>query len=75
MTCTKHRFHTYQFFFFSLSSMGILYFCGLEVLTPHVCYEIHESAERREKLLHNWKQRLRTMLDEKPLEFPSYHNR
>lgn len=49
---------------------GILNFCGLKVLEPHISYAVaHLPQEARVGILKNWEKRLETIWDEKPIRY------
>ncbi|NXF09023.1 NQO2 dehydrogenase, partial [Smithornis capensis] len=48
---------------------GIMHFCGLKVLEPHICYAPkHASEEKRKEMLSAWTQRLKTLWKEEPID-------
>ncbi|NXU35301.1 NQO2 dehydrogenase, partial [Drymodes brunneopygia] len=48
---------------------GIMHFCGVKVLEPHICYAPeHVSEEKRKEMLTAWTQRLKTLWKEEPID-------
>ncbi|NWI85573.1 NQO2 dehydrogenase, partial [Pitta sordida] len=48
---------------------GIMHFCGVKVLEPHICYAPqHVSEEKRKEMLSAWTQRLKTLWKEEPID-------
>ncbi|NXF09022.1 NQO2 dehydrogenase, partial [Smithornis capensis] len=48
---------------------GIMHFCGLKVLEPHICYAPENvSVEKRKEMLSAWTQRLKTLWKEEPID-------
>ncbi|XP_066043390.1 ribosyldihydronicotinamide dehydrogenase [quinone]-like isoform X2 [Chamaea fasciata] len=48
---------------------GIMHFCGVKVLEPHICYAPENvSEEKRKEMLTAWTQRLRTLWKEEPID-------
>lgn len=47
---------------------GIMHFCGVKVLAPHICFAPeYVSEEKRKDMLIAWAQRLRTLWKEEPI--------
>uniref|UniRef100_A0A8C2TXC3 N-ribosyldihydronicotinamide:quinone dehydrogenase 2 n=1 Tax=Coturnix japonica TaxID=93934 RepID=A0A8C2TXC3_COTJA len=47
---------------------GIMHFCGVKVLEPHICFAPeHVSEEKRKEMLIAWAQRLKTLWKEEPI--------
>ncbi|KAM4685480.1 ribosyldihydronicotinamide dehydrogenase [quinone] isoform 3-T3 [Amazona ochrocephala] len=47
---------------------GIMHFCGVKVLAPHICFTPeYVSEEKRKDMLIAWAQRLRTLWKEEPI--------
>uniref|UniRef100_A0A674H341 Ribosyldihydronicotinamide dehydrogenase [quinone] n=1 Tax=Taeniopygia guttata TaxID=59729 RepID=A0A674H341_TAEGU len=47
---------------------GIMHFCGVKVLEPHICYAPENvSEEKRKEMLAAWTQRLKTLWKEEPI--------
>ncbi|XP_027583755.2 ribosyldihydronicotinamide dehydrogenase [quinone]-like [Pipra filicauda] len=47
---------------------GIMHFCGVKVLEPHICYAPENvSEEKRKEMLTGWTQRLKTLWKEEPI--------
>ncbi|KAF2980637.1 hypothetical protein EK904_006451 [Melospiza melodia maxima] len=48
---------------------GIMHFCGVKVLEPHICYAPENvSEEKRKEMLAAWSQRLKTLWKEEPID-------
>ncbi|NXR40545.1 NQO2 dehydrogenase, partial [Zosterops hypoxanthus] len=48
---------------------GIMHFCGVKVLEPHICYAPENvSEEKRKEMLTAWTQRLKTLWKEEPID-------
>ncbi|NWU84126.1 NQO2 dehydrogenase, partial [Onychorhynchus coronatus] len=48
---------------------GIMHFCGVKVLEPHICYAPENvSEEKRKEMLTAWTQRLKTLWKEEPIK-------
>ncbi|XP_068054608.1 ribosyldihydronicotinamide dehydrogenase [quinone]-like isoform X1 [Anomalospiza imberbis] len=48
---------------------GIMHFCGVKVLEPHICYAPENvSEEKRKEMLAAWTQRLKTLWKEEPID-------
>ncbi|KAI1243104.1 Ribosyldihydronicotinamide dehydrogenase, partial [Lamprotornis superbus] len=48
---------------------GIMHFCGVKVLEPHICYApASVSEEKRKEMLTAWTQRLKTLWKEEPID-------
>ncbi|XP_059709462.1 ribosyldihydronicotinamide dehydrogenase [quinone]-like isoform X1 [Haemorhous mexicanus] len=48
---------------------GIMHFCGVKVLEPHICYAPESvSEEKRKEMLAAWTQRLKTLWKEEPID-------
>ncbi|NXO84707.1 NQO2 dehydrogenase, partial [Sitta europaea] len=48
---------------------GIMHFCGVKVLEPHICYAPENvSEEKRKEMLTAWTQRLKTLWKEVPID-------
>ncbi|NXG11581.1 NQO2 dehydrogenase, partial [Sakesphorus luctuosus] len=53
---------------FVLFQHGIMHFCGVKVLEPHICYAPeYVSEEKRKEMLTAWTQRLKTLWKEEPI--------
>ncbi|XP_019327592.1 PREDICTED: ribosyldihydronicotinamide dehydrogenase [quinone] isoform X2 [Aptenodytes forsteri] len=47
---------------------GIMHFCGVKVLAPHICFAPeYVSEEKRKEMLTAWAQRLKTLWKEEPI--------
>ncbi|XP_042689121.1 ribosyldihydronicotinamide dehydrogenase [quinone] isoform X2 [Centrocercus urophasianus] len=47
---------------------GIMHFCGVKVLEPHICFAPeYVSEEKRKEMLSAWAQRLKTLWKEEPI--------
>ncbi|XP_071592653.1 ribosyldihydronicotinamide dehydrogenase [quinone] isoform X1 [Heliangelus exortis] len=47
---------------------GIMHFCGVKVLAPHICFAPeYVSEEKRKEMLIAWAQRLKTLWKEEPI--------
>ncbi|KAM9637034.1 ribosyldihydronicotinamide dehydrogenase [quinone] isoform 1-T3 [Morphnus guianensis] len=47
---------------------GIMHFCGVKVLAPHICFAPeYVSEEKRKEMLIAWAQRLKTLWNEEPI--------
>uniref|UniRef100_A0A8B9C2G1 Ribosyldihydronicotinamide dehydrogenase [quinone] n=1 Tax=Anser brachyrhynchus TaxID=132585 RepID=A0A8B9C2G1_9AVES len=47
---------------------GIMHFCGVKVLEPHICFAPeYVSEEKRKEMLLAWAQRLKTLWKEEPI--------
>ncbi|XP_021241075.1 ribosyldihydronicotinamide dehydrogenase [quinone] [Numida meleagris] len=47
---------------------GIMHFCGVKVLEPHICFAPeYVSEEKRKEMLVAWAQRLKTLWKEEPI--------
>ncbi|XP_039936318.1 ribosyldihydronicotinamide dehydrogenase [quinone]-like isoform X1 [Hirundo rustica] len=48
---------------------GIMHFCGVKVLEPHICYAPENvSEDKRKEMLTAWTQRLKTLWKEEPID-------
>ncbi|XP_063257484.1 ribosyldihydronicotinamide dehydrogenase [quinone]-like isoform X2 [Prinia subflava] len=48
---------------------GIMHFCGVKVLEPHICYAPENVSEhKRKEMLTAWTQRLKTLWKEEPID-------
>uniref|UniRef100_A0A8C8RWF1 NAD(P)H dehydrogenase [quinone] 1 n=1 Tax=Pelusios castaneus TaxID=367368 RepID=A0A8C8RWF1_9SAUR len=49
---------------------GMLHFCGFQILAPQIAYSIaHTPEDVRSQILEDWKMRLATIWEEKPISF------
>ncbi|XP_062424060.1 ribosyldihydronicotinamide dehydrogenase [quinone] isoform X2 [Rhea pennata] len=48
---------------------GIMHYCGVQVLAPHICFAPeYVSEEKRKEMLLAWAQRLKTLWKEEPID-------
>ena len=54
---------------------SVLRFCGFDAVRAHISFAVHGRSEAdREEMLNAWRQRLKGLAEENPIQFPNMHN-